>query len=150
MSILATESAEPTDKDVRLAKASSKKLTGCDAEKVRVRITRGRSHAELIELPPSAVRLLVKIVGEMARGNAVTLAPTHAELTTQQAADLLNVSRPFLVKLLQEKQMPCRKVGKHRRILLRDLVDYRRRFEVEREKTLAELAAEAQELRMGY
>ncbi len=86
----------------------------------------------------------------MAQGNAVTIIPTHAELTTQEAADFLNVSRPYLVKLLDKRKVPFHKVGTHRRIKFADLVAYKKIFESERDSILEELAEQSQGLKLGY
>lgn len=107
-------------------------------------------HEEPIELPAGAVTLLMDILGAMAAGQGVTLIPEDAELTTVQAADMLHVSRPFLIKLLEEGQIPYHKVGKHRRIRLEDVMNYKRSIDQQREAVLDQLSADAQEQDMGY
>ncbi len=86
----------------------------------------------------------------LARGNAITIVPTHAELTTQQAADILNVSRPFVIQLIDTNQLPHRMVGTHRRVLFQDVLDFKIRNREARMKILKELTAQAQELDTGY
>ena len=99
-----------------------------------------------MRIPASAVKMLVRILEEMARGNAVTLIPVHAELTTQEAADMLNISRPSLIQLLDEGKIEYRKVGTHRRVRFEALMSYKRAADAERRAALAELAAYDQEI----
>jgi len=99
-----------------------------------------------VKIPASAARLLVQILDEMSRGNAVKIVPVHTELTTQEAADLLNVSRPTLIQLLEEGKIPYRKVGTHRRVRTDKLIAYKRQLEADRKKALAELVAYDQEI----
>ena len=102
--------------------------------------------AGTVKLPASAVRMLIHILEEMARGNAVTFIPVHAELTTQEAADMLNISRPSLIQLLDEGKIEYRRVGTHRRVRFEALRAYKRRADADRRAVLAELAAYDQEI----
>jgi excisionase family DNA binding protein len=99
-----------------------------------------------ITLPASVVNMLARISEEMGRGNAVTLIPVHAELTTQEAADMLNISRPSLIELLQQGKIQFRKVGTHRRVRFDDLMAYKQRADADRRGALEQLAAYDQEL----
>jgi len=103
-----------------------------------------------VVVPAEAFRLFVEILAELANGNAVTVAPVHAELTTQQAANILNVSRPFLVGLLEDNKIPFRRVGNRRKVLLADLLEYKRLDDQYRDDVLRQLTAEAEELGLGY
>lgn len=105
----------------------------------------GGPDGERVPLSPSVQAVLAQAVHELARGNAVAVVPVYAELTTQQAADLLNVSRPFLVQLLESGALPFHRVGSHRRVRCQDLLAYRQRRSEARRAALAALAREAQE-----
>lgn len=147
MKTLDYDPVTPSEDDSILARDSSRQLVRFTRSNLSVRI---EDTGETIVLPASAVRLLVDLLSAMADGNAVTLIPIHAELTTQQAADLLGVSRPFIVKQIEDGVMPHRKVGTHRRILFRDLMAYKKATEASRERVLDELAKDAQDLDLGY
>jgi excisionase family DNA binding protein len=97
------------------------------------------SNGEEILLPESVYNFLRQIVGAMASGQAISLMPHNCELTTQEAANILNVSRPFLVKLLDRGEIPCSKVGKHRRVLFQDVINYKEQRQVKRRQGLKEL-----------
>lgn len=141
----------PSPEEAELARESSRQLSPYARGKLRITISAPGQKDEKVDLPAPAVQALVRILTEMASGNAVTLIPVRAELTTQEAAELLNVSRPFLCnKLLDAGKIKFHKVGTHRRILFRDLMEYKRRSDEARERAMAELAADAQEQGLGY
>lgn len=142
----------PKRHDITIARKSSKDLAALLTKKkqdltISVRVDKKESN---IVLPFSAVKLLIDILMQMAEGNAVTLIPIHANLTTQEAANLLNVSRPFLIKLLEKGEIPFHKVGTHRRICFSDLMTYKTKIDEISHKALDELIEQAQELDMGY
>lgn len=140
----------PTEEEARLAQESSRRLAGLlgSTKEFRVQPHGTAQQEEAVLLPAPAVRLLVEILTQMAQGNAVTLIPIHAELTTQQAADLLNVSRPFLIKLLQGGKIPFRAVGRHRRIQFRDVMKFKQNSDAERRVALQKLVSDGEELDM--
>ena len=95
---------------------------------------------EEIEIPLSVFHILRQVVYHMMHGRAISIVPVSRELTTQQAADILNVSRPYLVTLLEEGKIPFTKVGTHRRIKFSELMEYKIRRDRERKQGLAEIA----------
>jgi excisionase family DNA binding protein len=139
--------AVPSEADAVLAKETGRQLASRlrKGDPLQLRII-GDQSRETVTLPATAVRLLVRILEEMSRGNAVTLIPVHAEVTTQQAADMLNISRPSLIQLLDEGQIEYRRVGTHRRVRFDSLLKYKRQADTARRAALAELAAYDQEL----
>lgn len=97
------------------------------------------------DLPKPVYELLVKVATAMQEGKVITLVPETQELTTQATANLLGVSRPHVVKLIEEGQLPCHKVGGHRRIRMKDLLAFQRLRDQSRSDALDELARRAQE-----
>ena len=101
---------------------------------------------KVVELPPTLTQVLGEVLEQLAAGQAVTILPTEQELTTQEAANLLGVSRPFFIeKILEAGKLPYHRIGKHRRIALSDLLDYQQRDQAEREAIVAAMTANAQE-----
>lgn len=99
-----------------------------------------------IEVPQFVSQVLYEILSILSKGGSMTIIPMEKELTTQQAADILNVCRPYLVKLLEKNEIPFRKVGSHRKILMRDLIAYKDRVKINRKEKLSELVNLSQEL----
>jgi excisionase family DNA binding protein len=137
----------PSEDDVKLAKETKKILALRLSSNMPLDLREMSMPQELpIRIPAPAGYLLVQILDEMSRGNAVKLLPIHAELTTQEAADLLNVSRPTLIQLLNEGKIEFHKVGTHRRVPFKSALAYKRQIDEERKAVLAELVAYDQEL----
>jgi excisionase family DNA binding protein len=151
MSTITRVPHKPSARDSALAQAARDVLLDYarQGRALTLRID-GTDHDSTIELPASALPLLVDILNAIALGNSVTVVPRPAELTTVEAAELLNVSRPFLIKLLETGAIPYRKVGTHRRIRLEDVLDYKARDDRDRDAALDQLVREAQEHDMGY
>jgi excisionase family DNA binding protein len=143
----------PTAEDIALARKSGRALsaylqTHAETQKIEIFDDKGVAHSVCV--PVSVLRLLVDVLTEIGEGNAVSIISIHAELTTQEAADVLNVSRPFLVQLLERGEIPFHKIGTHRRVRYQDVIAYKERIDAERNKTLDALAEQAQALKMGY
>jgi excisionase family DNA binding protein len=144
----------PSPKAAEQAQEALKGLARFPAQKgvraLRVRPDDGGGREVSVTVPREAFDLFLEVLGHMANGNAVTIVPVHAELTTQQAADLLNVSRPYLISLLDEGKLPFRLVGTHRRVKMADLLAFKEVDDKRRAEALRELAAEAQKHGLGY
>lgn len=151
---------EPSQEEITAAREAARRLSkmggapvsfvvesqeaGEEAKEAKPR--KGRAEPEPITLPLNIFKSIIKLLAEMGNGNAVQVVPVQAELTTQQAADLLNVSRPHLVKLLEQEKIPFRKVGTHRKVLARDLFAYRDRTDLARREGLSRMVADDEEI----
>jgi excisionase family DNA binding protein len=144
----------PTKEEMTLAEESGRQLAHCltrgtPTDFTQFTILTDGQAGEPVTVPKEALRLFVDLLNHMAQGNIVTLFPIHAELTTQEAADLINVSRPFLVKQLENGELPFTRTGKHRRVKFQDLMDYKQRIDGLRDQALDELAVLDQALNLG-
>jgi excisionase family DNA binding protein len=142
-----------TNEDVKIAKVSSQILASYlqkDLSHAVFKLMSDDTEGETVTIPVAALNLLTEILTQMAAGNTVSVVSMKEELTTQEAADILQVSRPYLVELLESGEIPHRKVGSRRRVLTQDVINYKNRIDAARMQTLAELSAQAQELNMGY
>ena len=143
----------PTDQTMKLATQSQRELAPylvLDTDVQKIQIVDQHQQSHVIELPTAALRMLLNILTELSEGNAVKIVPIHAELTTQEAADLLNVSRPHVVKLLEQGHIKFHKVGKHRRVLYADVLAYQQQQKQNSIEAMSELMSQAQALGMGY
>ncbi|EGF31736.1 Excisionase domain protein [Oxalobacteraceae bacterium IMCC9480] len=143
----------PTTRDIAAASVGQRALAvllRTQAETQRIHIFDEQEQSHVIELPTAALRLLIDILAELANGNAVQIMPVHAQVTTQEAADLLNVSRPHFIKLLNQGVLPFHKTGKHRRVKFADVMEYKARRDEDSAGTMDALAQQAQGSGMGY
>lgn len=144
-----TPSATPRGDDAEVARDAlvrvRRMLEGHNDDEGPVSV-RVESEDEPVTVPRPAIDLLVRMLATMAAGQAVTLVPEHAELTTKQAADVLNVSRPFLISLLESGEIEYRKVGTHRRVTAESLLDYKRRDDAGRRDAADELSQLSQDM----
>lgn len=143
----------PSQEESALAKFSSRELaayveTRASTQRVAISDKDGKLHR--VEVPVSALRLLVDILTELGEGNMVKLIPIHAEMTTQEAADVLNMSRPTLIKLLDDGLIPYHRAGNRRKLRYTDVMAYKEDVDQKRLQALDELSALDQSLGLGY
>jgi excisionase family DNA binding protein len=155
LSNVLVDPVRPGDRDAVLAREALDKVKGflarhprSDAEHDLVRVT-VQEDGEALALPRSVVELMARVLAHMAAGQGVSVVPLNAELTTQQAADILNVSRPFLIGLLDAGEIEYRLVGTHRRITASSLLEYQRADDASRRAAADELAQLGQEMGLG-
>jgi excisionase family DNA binding protein len=146
---MATLFGKPTSKDQKVAKATYDLLSKAYLPNKQVNLLVDKTKTSP-ELPEKAVQLLKELLFFISEGKSISIIPTDCELSTQDAADILQVSRPHVVKLLEEGKIPYHKAGSHRRILQRDLADYELSLKKTRKASLDYLAKQAQEEDLGY
>lgn len=143
----------PTPEESALAKISSRELsafleTQADTQALSITDKTGVAHA--VEIPVSALRLLVEVLTQLGEGNTVNLIPIHAELTTQEGADLLNISRPTFIKLLDDNKITYHRTGNRRKVKFTDVYQYKHQIDKKRFNALDELSELDQEMGLGY
>ena len=143
----------PNAEEITLAKLSSQKLSAViesdrDSQTLNVIDKQGRTYE--VTLPMSAYNFMIELHTQFGQGNAVKITPIHAELTTQEGADLLNISRPTFIKLLDTKVTPSYSSGNSGKVAFGDVIKYKAFLEAERLSTLDELSSLDQELDLGY
>lgn len=143
----------PSAEEIAIARESGRAIsawlkTRSETQAIEIVDDMGTPHP--VQVPVSALRLLVDILTEIGAGNTVSIIPVHAELTTQEAADVLNVSRPHLIKLLENGDIPFHKTGTHRRVRYHDVMTYKIQIDEARRKALDALTQQAEDLGMGY
>jgi excisionase family DNA binding protein len=137
----------PSDQDADLAEKVRRAIAdAAGSASLSVQVKGAGRRATTFDLPPALTRLLLNILKEMAAGHAVSLVTLEAEITTQQAAELLNVSRPYVIGMIDKGTLPARLVGNQRRLPLREVLVYKAKTRAKRRKTLDRLVAHDQKL----
>ena len=139
--------------DIALARLSSQELSAVmeiNGEAQPLSVVDKSGHTHVVQVPSSALQLMIEILTQLGQGNSVSITPIHAELTTQEAADMLGMSRPTLINLLDAEKMPYSRRGNRRKVAYADLISYKNALQQKRLKALAELSELDQEIGMGY
>ncbi|MFY2508858.1 helix-turn-helix domain-containing protein [Vibrio pectenicida] len=143
----------PSDEEIALARLGSQELSAVmemngEAQTINVVDKSGRTHE--VTLPSSVLSMMIEMMTQLGQGNSVRITPIHAELTTQEGADMLNMSRPTFIKLLDSEEIPYSRTGNRRKVAYADLMAYKNQLEDNRLAALAELSELDQEMDMGY
>ncbi|WP_143870008.1 helix-turn-helix domain-containing protein [Catenovulum sediminis] len=141
----------PTSDEIDVAKRSSRTLAKyASVDRVQMSIRGSNGEGEQFVLPGHVMQILLDVLSEISNGNAISLIPHNQEVSTQEAANILNVSRPFLIKLLEGGNIPFHKIGTHRRVKLQDILTYKQQIDEKRNQALDELSELSQSEGMGY
>lgn len=140
----------PAEKD--LARAAQRCIMAAldHSRAASLMLTTDTGEQPCVEVPPAALKVIGQLLGAMSQGQSIALMPMERELTTVEAAHFLNVSRPFVIKAMEAGRLPYRKVGTHRRVTLKHLLDYERQMREQQEQALDRLADNARELGLDY
>lgn len=143
----------PSAEEIALAKLGSQKLSAAmeasdESQAINIVDKSGDTHE--VTIPSSVVNMMIEILAQLGQGNSVSITPIHAELTTQEGAEMLNMSRPTFIKLLDSKEIPFSRTGNRRKVGYADLVEYKKRLRDSRLAALSELSALDQKAGAGY
>lgn len=139
-------------KDQEMARAAHRCIVAAldHSRAATITLTTDTGERPTVELPPAALKLIGQLLGAMSQGRPITLMPTEQEFTTVEAANFLNVSRPFVIKEIEAGRLAHRKVGSHRRIAFEDLLEYAQQMRARQTNALERMADNARELGLDY
>jgi excisionase family DNA binding protein len=145
--------ALPSAEEIALAKLGSQELSAViessgEAQLINVVDKEGNTHE--VTVPASALKMMIEVLTQLGEGNSVSITPVHAELTTQEGADMLNMSRPTFIKLLNAGDIPYTRTGNRRKVPFVSVMEYKQSLENQRLDALAQLSELDQDMNMGY